>query len=217
MEANNQRRKTLYSAGRNKEHIAEVLVPRIEAIRPSGDSSIRLLEIASGTGEHANCILSKIKNIIYQPTEMDVGMFDSINAWLEDFPDHALPAQRLDVNAFDPSSFPSQLQLVESNVDVILCINMVHISPWQSTINLFRLASQSLRSGGFVMTYGPYCVQGSMTESNVAFDASLKARNPEWGVRDLEAVEEVAKQYGFVLKEFVEMPSNNLSVIFETL
>ena len=148
---------------------------------------------------------------------MDTDMFDSINAWLEDFPDHVLPAQKLDVNAFDPSCFPSQLAIAESNVDVILCINMVHISPWQSTINLFRLASQSLRKGGFVMTYGPYRVKGSMTESNVAFDASLKARNPEWGVRDLEAVEEIAKQYGLVLKEFVEMPSNNLSVIFDKL
>ena len=215
------KKKHLYAASKNKEHIAEVLLPRIQSlscIDHQQQHHINLLEIASGTGEHGNWVLSKALDcnlhITYQPTEMDGDMFESIRAWLQPFPDQALQPVALNINQCDLDSIPTSLQPIRGNVDVMLCINMIHISPFESTINLFRIASECLQPNGFLMTYGAYRVNGYMVESNVAFDASLKSRNPEWGVRDLERVEEAAKQYGMQIKETIEMPSNNLSVIF---
>lgn len=102
------------------------------------------------------------------------------------------------------------------NIDIIICINMIHISPISSTHDLFRISSQLLKSNGIVLLYGPYRVKGSMVESNVAFDQNLKSRNKDWGVRDLEEVELIASNEGnFNLHSIVEMPVNNLCVIFQ--
>eukprot|EP00551_Chaetoceros_affinis_P002673 CAMPEP_0203644582 /NCGR_PEP_ID=MMETSP0088-20131115/10008_1 /ASSEMBLY_ACC=CAM_ASM_001087 /TAXON_ID=426623 /ORGANISM="Chaetoceros affinis, Strain CCMP159" /LENGTH=248 /DNA_ID=CAMNT_0050501161 /DNA_START=305 /DNA_END=1051 /DNA_ORIENTATION=- len=104
--------------------------------------------------------------------------------------------------------------LEDGKISLITCINMVHISEWQATIGLFKVAAQKLMENGILYLYGPYKVDGSAVESNLNFDASLKARNADWGVRDLESVVALAKENGFSLQEKIEMPANNLSLIF---
>jgi SAM-dependent methyltransferase len=206
-------KKSCYAAERNKQPILEVLKPRIEALQSStGRRPTRVLEVASGTGEHAEHFVSGISDLLYQPTEPMVEMHDSIRAWTKAVSSSVKEPKALDVISSDSSfTLPADFS---NNADVMICINMIHISPFQSTEGLFKLAQGFLATDGFLLTYGPYRVKGFMVESNVAFDQSLKSRNPEWGVRDLEAVEEVAGQFGFQIKETVDMPSNNLCVVF---
>lgn len=99
-------------------------------------------------------------------------------------------------------------------VDVMLNINMIHISPFECTPALFNVAQSCLKQGGFLCTYGPYKVNGQMLEGNIQFDLSLKARDPSWGIRDIEEVVTIAESYGMYLQDTVEMPANNLSLFF---
>lgn len=201
-------RKVCYAAERNKEPILGVLR---EIVRSFGERPVRILEIASGTGEHANHFASALASVEYLPTEPMESMHDSIRAWTEGL-SHVHPPIALDVSHPESAVLPDGYS--PGTVDLMLCINMVHISPFSSTHGLFRLASSLLSSSGVVLTYGPYRVGGTMVESNVAFDRSLREQNPEWGVRDLEEVEAVAKSNGLRLKETVQMPANNLCVVF---
>ena len=98
--------------------------------------------------------------------------------------------------------------------DLVTCINMIHIAPWEATLGLMECAGRVLRTGGMLMCYGPYKVGGTAAESNLRFDQSLRSRNASWGVRNLEDVTEVATSHGLELVESVEMPANNLSVLF---
>jgi hypothetical protein len=116
------------------------------------------------------------------------------------------PAMALDVTA---QPWPA----VEAQT--VICINMIHISPWASTLGLMRGAARVLQTGGVLFLYGPYRRDGAHTaESNAAFDRSLRERNPAWGIRDLEAVTEAARAEGFGAPAIVTMPANNLSVVF---
>lgn len=208
--------KTCYAAGKNKEFILEVLRNVVGEMRSDEpDKTIKVLEIASGTGEHANLFASSISGLHYQPTEPDLSMHESIAAWTASATSTSRvnPPLPLDVTSSDATSLLPE-DFAKNNVDVMICINMIHISPFHCTEALFRLAAGCLRPGGCLLTYGPYRVEGHMVESNVAFDQSLKARNPEWGVRDLEAVAEVAAREGVPLRRTVAMPANNLSVLF---
>ncbi|KAL3808699.1 hypothetical protein ACHAXA_010079 [Cyclostephanos tholiformis] len=101
-----------------------------------------------------------------------------------------------------------------SYFDLVLCINMIHIAPWEATLGLMECAGTVLRRGGLMVTYGPYKVGGDAVESNLNFDKSLRAKNPEWGVRDIEDVVNAAEKRGMELYQTVEMPSNNLCVLF---
>jgi SAM-dependent methyltransferase len=220
-DAMESKRKVCYAAERNKKFILEVLKPRLEGIRSqrqieAASSLIKLLEVASGTGEHAAYFLEDLKDVWYQPTEMDVSMHESISAWLEPFGQLVLPPKSLDVNNYmeglkhlDASFFVG-----DNSVDVVVCINMIHISPWSSTIKLFELVDNVLQKDGFLLTYGPYRVNGHMVESNIKFDESLKQRNSEWGVRDIEEVEKAAQRVGLSILETIQMPANNLCIIF---
>jgi hypothetical protein len=99
--------------------------------------------------------------------------------------------------------------------DAIVCINMIHISPWAATLALIENAARVIPEDGRLVTYGPYSIDGDfLAESNVAFDASLKERNPEWGIRDVRAIEAAARENGLALMETVRMPANNLMLIF---
>eukprot|EP00557_Chaetoceros_sp_GSL56_P008049 CAMPEP_0176493812 /NCGR_PEP_ID=MMETSP0200_2-20121128/9744_1 /TAXON_ID=947934 /ORGANISM="Chaetoceros sp., Strain GSL56" /LENGTH=256 /DNA_ID=CAMNT_0017891491 /DNA_START=330 /DNA_END=1100 /DNA_ORIENTATION=- len=104
---------------------------------------------------------------------------------------------------------------LQQSLNLMICINMIHISPWSATVGLFQVAKEHLCHGGILMTYGPYKQNGTAVPSNLAFDESLKARNPEWGVRDLEAVQELGSVNGMVLRHTIEMPANNLCLIFQ--
>jgi hypothetical protein len=187
---------------RNREPLAAVL----RQVLPERGT---LLEIASGTGEHAVYFARLFPNLLWQPTDPDPQALDSIRAWrAEQGPANLLEPLRLDASA---ESWPA------GSADAILCVNMVHISPWAATEGLMRGAGRLLAAGAPLVLYGPYRRAGVATApSNEAFDESLRARNPEWGLRDLEAVEAEAGRHRLALERVVEMPANNLTVVFRT-
>jgi SAM-dependent methyltransferase len=185
---------------RNREAIVAVL-RRVLPTR--GD----VLEIASGTGEHVVHFAEAFPRLTFQPSDLDANARASIDAWAaKKRLANVRPAVFLDATAA-----PRPI----GRADAILCINMIHIAPWAATRGLFHQAYDLLEPGGLLYLYGPYIREGIETApSNLAFDASLRAQNPDWGLRDLAAVEAVARENDFSLAEVVEMPANNLSVIF---
>jgi SAM-dependent methyltransferase len=192
------------SAERNREPIAAVL-------RRCLPTTGAVLEIASGTGAHVAWFATQFPGLVFQPSDPGGTQRASIEAWIAAGGVlNIRPPLALDVAAPD----------WEKNADIpdplgaILCINMIHISPWAATLGLIRGAGRLLADGGVLYLYGAYKRGGRHTApSNAAFDASLRAQDPEWGVRDLETVIAAADRAGFALDEVVEMPANNLSVI----
>jgi SAM-dependent methyltransferase len=167
----------------------------------------RVLEIASGTGQHAMCFAGALPGLDWQPSDADADARASIAAWLAH---DALPNVRaplaLDVHQPDWG--------VDS-LDAVVCINMIHISPWSAAEALFAGASRRLADGGVLYLYGPYKRGGAHTSpSNDAFDQQLRSRDPVWGVRDMEAVIALGASVGFVCDEPIAMPANNFSLVF---
>ena len=166
-----------------------------------------VVEIASGTGQHVAHFAAALPDLVWQPSDADLRVHESIRAWIE--------TEEL-TNVRAPIALDVRQPWPLARADAVLCINMIHISPWEATLALIEGAGRVLPPGGVLFLYGPYRRFGRHTAaSNAAFDASLRASDPEWGVRDLEAVEERAEAAGFRLKEIVEMPANNLSVVFQ--
>ncbi len=190
---------------RNREPILEVL---LRVLPPSGN----ILEIASGTGEHSIFFAPAFSNRQWIPSDTNAISRDSIEAWRkESLIENIHPP--LNINAQD-SIWEIEKQFLD--ITTIININMIHISPWSACLGLMKGAKRLLPSGGILYLYGPYKQEGKHTApSNEAFDKSLRAQNPEWGVRNLEDVIKVAEDNGLVFKEKVAMPANNLSVIFE--
>jgi hypothetical protein len=187
------------AAERNKQPIAETL----RAVLPERGL---LLEIASGTGQHAVHFTSALPGWTVQPSECDPELFETLARRVA-LTDSArlLPPITLDVTGPAPAVEPS----------AIFCANMVHIAPWAACVGLFSLASRLLRDGELLVTYGPYSVHGKHTaESNARFDQSLRERNPAWGVRDVDALERVASEHGLTLSETHAMPANNLLLVW---
>lgn len=181
---------------KNRDAIWQVLGPKLEA-----DASV--LEVASGSGEHAAYFASLRPDLQWQPSDPDTANRASIQAWCADLPNVAAP---LDL---DTSRWPAGL----ASYDNVVAINLIHISPWEAGLGLLQGASAALRPGGFLYLYGAFRRGGQHTSaSNQAFDDSLRAQNPDWGVRDLEVVASVAAAFGMPRVEVKEMPSNNLSV-----
>jgi SAM-dependent methyltransferase len=188
------------SADRNKGPILAVL----ERILPS---SGLVLEIASGTGQHAAHFARALPGLTWQPSDPDPEFRKSVGLWIAA---ERLANVRAPV-ALDVRSVPWPV----SRADAVLSINMVHVAPWAATRALLEGASAVLPGGGLLFLYGPYRRFGGHTApSNAAFDARLRAQDPEGGLRDLEAVVELAAAAGLELAEVVDMPANNLSVIF---
>ena len=188
------------AVARNKDAITEVLVRHLP---PSGLA----LEIASGSGEHALHFAAHFPALRFQPTDPDAAALASIAAWrVEAQPANLLPPLMLDVMA---DAWPVQ------KADAVLCINMIHIAPWEASAALIRGAARVLSRDGILFLYGPFKQDGTHTApSNAEFDASLRAQDAQWGVRDLEAVAEIASAAGFAAPVVEAMPANNLSVIF---
>lgn len=179
--------------------------PILAVLRDILPASGLILEIASGTGEHVRHFAESLPDLDWQPSDPDTDALASIVAWTEGLPNIRAPL-RLDASAPD---WPVK------RADAILCINMVHISPWSATEGLFAGAARLLASGAPLYLYGPYRrAEVPTAPSNEAFDESLKARNPEWGLRRLEDVVALAERTGFGLDRVMEMPANNLSVAF---
>jgi Protein of unknown function (DUF938) len=188
------------AAQRNREPIAAVLR---EVLPIEGT----ILEVASGTGEHSVHFASLWPHLRWQPSDPDPEALASIRAWREE----AQLANLLEPVLLDASA--ERWPVAEA--DAVLCVNMVHISPWQATEGLMRGAGRLLAQGSPLILYGPYRRAGVATApSDEAFDASLKARNPLWGLRALEEVAAEAERNGLGLERVVEMPANNLTLVF---
>lgn len=204
---------------RNREYILEVL---LQVLPTSGT----ILELASGTGEHGVFFASRLPNHKWLPSDPNPLARDSINAWKEYSQiENIYPPIEIDVRL---ESWPVE-EGVSSNwsniedlntypITAIVNINMIHISPWSACLGLMAGAGRILPDGGILYMYGPYKLNGKHTApSNEAFDESLRAQNPEWGVRDLDDVVNVAKAQKLQLINIYEMPANNLSVVFQRL
>jgi hypothetical protein len=190
---------------RNREPILNVL---LRVLPPSGN----ILEIASGTGEHAIFFAPRLIPRQWFPSDPNPLLQDSINAWRALFPSDNLHPP-LDIDAREPDWAIAKKKLPLS---AIVNINMIHISPWESCLGLMGGASRLLSVGGILYLYGPFKQGGKHTApSNEAFDLSLQSQNREWGVRNLEDVVAVANAQGLELVETVSMPANNLSVVFQ--
>lgn len=184
---------------RNRDAILAVL-------RDALPSSGLVLEVASGSGEHAAYLAAALPDLEWQPSDPDPAALASIEAW------RAAAKLR---NLHQPIELDVAAQWPLSNADVILCINMAHISPWSATLGLMEGAGKTLPAGGLLYLYGPFLRDEVDTApSNLAFDASLKARDPQWGLRRVEDVTASAEPQGLVLDRLVEMPANNLSLLF---
>jgi Protein of unknown function (DUF938) len=169
-----------------------------------------ILEVASGSGEHIVYFARNLPSLVFQPSDLEPEILLSVAAWVRD-------AQVANVRA------PIVLDATQSHwpiasADGIICINMIHISPWDATVGLIRGAAAILRPGLPLYLYGPYKRKGFATApSNQAFDRSLRDRNAIWGLRDLEAVAAIAQSVGFSVPTITEMPANNLSLIFRRM
>jgi len=195
------------STERNREPILDVLTGCL----PDHGT---ILEIASGSGQHAAYFISHLPNHYWLPSDPDAENRDSISAWWWDIQlNNILPP--LDINTRD-DVWPVENISLPLPVAAMVCINMIHISPWPSTIGLMKGAARILPPGGILYLYGPYKTGGQHTApGNESFDINLRSRNPEWGLRDIEAVADIAGVHGLNLVKTVNMPANNLSVIFE--
>src|SRR5262245_47966687 len=187
------------AAERNKDPILDVL-------RRALPARGLVVEIASGTGQHVAHFAKALPLLTWQPSDPDRAMHGSIAGWIgHERLDNVRPPLTLDVG---DEPWPID------HADAALCINMIHIAPWQATLDLMRGAGRVLPPAGVLVLYGPYRRFGAHTApSNAAFDEQLRACNPQWGVRDMEAVIDVARRHGFGGEEIFPMPANNFVVV----
>ncbi len=191
------------STARNREPILEVLQT---VVPPRGF----VLETSAGSGEHSVFFAAAFPELTWQPTDVSEQALASISAWRADanLP-NLLPPEPLDVRDSRWAAVP------ESGADVVLSINMIHISPWEAAVGLFEGAGRALLPGGVLVTYGPYLVDGAFTSpSNRQFEDWLKGLDPAYGQRDLEALRELAEANGLTRDAVVPMPANNFTVVY---
>lgn len=190
------------ATARNRDVIADVL-------RDYLPDTGTVLEIGSGSGEHSVYFAGLFPGLIWQPSDPDPLNLDSIQAWIEAAAGQAgNVCPPLSINASD-------VILPLEAADAIMCVNVVHISPWDATEGLMRIAGRLLAPGGILYMYGPYKINGAHTApSNESFDRSLRAQNETWGVRELEEICVEAEKNGLSFIEKIAMPSNNYSVVF---
>jgi hypothetical protein len=197
---------------RNHEAILGVLARHLTG--KSGDA----VEAGSGTGQHIVEFARKFPDIAWWPSDLNDNHLTSIEAWrVHSQLSNIHPPRRIDVSdpawgdAMKDAGGPRELLAV-------FCANVIHIAPWPVAEGLVAGAGRSLRSGGMLFLYGPFKRDGRHTaDSNAAFDASLRQGNPEWGVRDVEAVSELAGRAGLALAESADMPANNLTLVYRRL
>jgi SAM-dependent methyltransferase len=191
------------SAARNCEPIREVLT------RVLPKKGI-VLEIGSGTGEHAICFAKALTNLVWIPSDPDAASRASIEAWIA-------TEKLANVRAPVAIDVRGAIWGVEDDApfDAMISLNMVHIAPWEAALGLLAGAGRLLRSNGVLFFYGAFMLGGTHTAaSNAAFDADLKRREPRWGVRDIDDLVREAAPHGLELRDVEKMPANNLSLVF---
>ena len=185
---------------RNRDAILEVLNP----ILPK---SGHILEVASGSGEHVIHFAKNHSEITWQPSDLAEDARLSIQAWI----DHSGLKNIASPLALDTTA----ANWPNTPLDALICINMVHISPWEATLGLMEKAGQFLKEDGFLYLYGPYQRDGQHTaSSNATFESWLKEKDDRFGVRHMEEVEQVAADNGLKLSQIIDMPANNFSLVF---
>lgn len=192
------------STARNREPIRDVFAAQ-------GLGRGRALEIASGTGEHGAFLTEAFPELVWTYSDIDPSGRVSQEAWRRAAGhDRLLGPLAINV-ATDEWEWAGQ-----GEWNLMVCINMIHISPFAATEGLLRGAGRVLKPGGHLFLYGPYARNGEIAPSNAAFSENLQSRDPAWGVRDLDRdIVPLARQQGLTLKEVVAMPANNFSVLFE--
>lgn len=194
------------AAERNQSYILEVLKKHFDTGKPGN-----VLEIASGTGQHVSYFATHFPNLTFQPSEYDSSLFASLEAYARDTPTKNVknPVQ-IDITT-DPDSWNLNLLY-----DYVINVNMIHISPYQCTVGLFKNGCKILIDGGVLVTYGPYAHNGVITpESNVNFDRSLRRQNPEWGLRDIADLKKLAEDFGVKLLKIYDLPANNKCLVWK--
>ena len=188
------------SAERNKSVIGDVFEKHMNCKK--------VFEVASGSGQHVSYLAARFPDTYFQPSEVEVERFDSINEWAYGLANVGTPLLVDTTQIEDP--FPLQ------GFDGLMCINMIHISPYESCEGLAKLAEEILVSEGKILLYGPYIREGVNTSnSNLEFDKWLKAKDSRFGIRRLDRVSGTFETHGFSLDEVIEMPANNCVVIFK--
>jgi Protein of unknown function (DUF938) len=194
-------------AERNKEPILAQLQHVLGGWPAAAGHEQLLLEIASGSGQHAAHCSVSLAGWRWQPTDPAPEALSSIQAWCAELPS-VLPALQLDVLQTRWPNLPTR-------VDAMFCANMIHIAPWACCAALMQGAARHLAPHGVLITYGPYLEDDVQTsEGNLSFDVSLRQRNPAWGIRRREDVEQEAQGAGLQLQERVAMPANNLLLVW---
>lgn len=185
---------------RNRDPILEVLR---SVLPPTG----LVLEVASGTGEHAAYFSRHLPDLQWQPSDPSPDVLESIEAWRQaEGAGNLLAPMQLDAEA---AEWPLAC------ADAVVCINMIHISPWEATLGLMSGAARLLGQGAPLVLYGPFRRKDRPVEpSNAAFDSDLRRRDPRWGLRIVDDVNLVAENNGFAFNALVEMPANNLSIAY---
>jgi len=197
---NDARKRFAPAAERNQQGIFEVLQ---QELPPSG----LVLEVASGSGQHAIAMAARWPKLRWQPSDVDPSALESIAAYAAeaDRP-NLLPPVLLDTSA---PSWPV------SGCEAIVCVNMIHIAPWTACLGLLAGAARCLPLGAPLLLYGPFCIRGDYTaQSNIDFDRTLRAQDPAWGVRELDDIEAAANPLGLRLTRIVPRPANNHVVVF---
>lgn len=190
------------ATARNREPILEGLARWL--VEPA-----RVLEIASGTGQHAVYFAERMPHLEWQPSDRAADLLESIEAWVADA---GLPNVRRPI-VLDAAA--STWPVAPGDFDAIFNANMIHIAPWPVALGLFAGAGRTLEAGGLLFLYGPFRVDGQHTApSNAAFDENLRARDPDWGVRDLTEVRALAETHGLSLVEESDLPANNKLIVF---
>ncbi len=194
---------------RNKKFIGDVLSKTLP-IKGT------VLEIGSGSGEHGIAFQKRFPEIIWQTSDPELKHRNSIISWINHEKLNNKMPKPLSIDLTE-SSWQIPSKIIDS-LEVIISINMIHVAPWKCTISLFKESSKFLKDGKSLILYGPFKIKDKhISESNNLFDKSLKIENKDWGVRNLEKVKEVAINNGFNQKQLIEMPANNLILIFRKL
>lgn len=180
--------------------------PILEVLRARLPAHGLVLEVASGTGEHAAHFAPALTPLLWQPSDPAPELRASIAAHAAETGCETLRPP-LDLDA------ASAVWPIDT-AEAVVCCNMIHIAPWRAALGLLAGAARILPPGGPLILYGPYLVGGETAESNRAFDSALRAQNPEWGLRELNSLEAEARKQGLKLSETVAMPANNLTVVF---
>ena len=183
--------------------------PILRLLRAHLPKSGRVLEIASGSGQHAVFFSSALPGLDWTPSDPSADARASIAAWMAEVGTERLQTP-LALDCLEEATWP------EAQYDAVVCINMIHISPWAATKGLMKLAERALpRPGGLLYLYGPYReTEVPLAPSNEVFDASLKSRDAAWGLRDRDEVVALARSHGLALALRTEMPANNISLLF---